>query len=80
MLTSPAYTPKLRRYLAAQRDRNGLILHDPRQVGHPIHLSPAAFELVKLFDGTITLGELASAAQLAIADVAALVQGLDTAL
>jgi MEMO1 family protein len=80
MLTSPTYAPRMRRYLAAQPDRNGFVLFDQRRIGQPVHLSPAALELVKLFDGTVTLGELASATGLAVADIAALVAGLNEAL
>lgn len=80
MLTSPTFAPKLRKYLAAQPDRNGFVLFDQRQIGQPVHLSPAALELVKLFDGTVTLGELANATGLAVADIAALVTALDDAL
>lgn len=80
MLTSPTYAPRLRRGLAAQPDRNGFVLFDQRRTGQPVHLSPAALELIKLFDGTVTLGELASATGLAVADIAALVTGLDGAL
>lgn len=79
MLTSPTYAPKLRRGLAAQPDRNGFVLFDQRRAGHPVHLSAAAFELVKLFDGTVTLGELANATGLAVPDLGALVSGLDEA-
>jgi hypothetical protein len=80
MLTSPTYAPRLRRYLSAQPDRNGFVLFDQRRIGQPVHLSPPAFELVKLFDGSVTLGELASATGLAVNDIAALVAGLDEAL
>lgn len=80
MLTSPTYAPRLRRGLAAQPDRNGFVLFDQRRAGEPVHLSAAALELVKLFDGTVTLGELANATGLAVADIGALVSGLDQAL
>jgi AmmeMemoRadiSam system protein B len=80
MLTSPTYAPRLRRGLAAQPDRSGFVLFDQRRAGDPVHLSAAALELVKLFDGTVTLGELANATGLAVADLAALVKGLDEAL
>ena len=80
MLNSSTFAPKLRSYLAAQPDRRGFVLHDPRHVGQPVHLSPAALELVKLFDGTNTLGELANATGLAVADIATLVTALDDAL
>ena len=43
MDTSPAYAPKLRRGLAAQPDRNGVVLFDQRRAGQPVHLSRAAF-------------------------------------
>jgi len=80
MLTSPTYAPKLRRGLAAQPDGRGFVLFDQRRAGQPVHLSAAAFELVKLFDGSVTLGELASGTGLPVADIAALVTGLDEAL
>ncbi len=80
MLTSPADAPRLRRGLAARPDRNGFMLFDQRNVGQPVHLSPAALELVKLFDGTVSLGELASATGLPVADIAALVTALDGAV
>ncbi len=80
MLTSPDYTPRLRRGLAAQPDRNGFVLFDQRRAGDPVHLSATALELVKLFDGSVTLGELANATGLAVADIGALVSGLDEAL
>ncbi len=71
--------PVLRSYLSAKQDARGFVLSDPRRIGQSVHLSPAAFDIVKRMDGTHSIAELASDGA-SVEDVAALVAALDESL
>lgn len=61
-LHGPDSRPKLRPELAAEPDGDGVVVYDPYRVGGPpVVVTRTGFEIIRYFNGTITLLDLAHA-------------------
>jgi AmmeMemoRadiSam system protein B len=56
--TDPSFRPRLRDELAAEAHGDRIIIHDRIRIGAPLTLTPLAFEIVKLFDGSHSIAEI----------------------
>src|SRR4051812_21987777 len=58
--TDPSFRPRLRDELAAEAHGDRVLLHDRIRIGTTLTLTPFAFELAKLFDGSHSIAEIRS--------------------